>query len=140
MNNRYLFKAKDCMTNEWVIGSLIVMDWDSGYVFIAKSYEHASTMPVRELLCNHTHSVKKETICQYTGPKDKNGAKIFEGDIINSKWGKFVIIYNATFGGFVAADDGSGCGWEFLDEVGEIEVIGNIHDNPELLKGDADDE
>lgn len=123
MNDRYLFKAKRIDNGEWVIGLLTKM-W--GQLHIINPDDENTAYPIDE-----------STLCQCTGLTDKNRTKIFEGNIINSNWGKFVIIYNTHFGGFVAADDGRGWGWEFLDEISEIEVIGNIHDNPELLKGGA---
>ena len=86
------------------------------------------------------HTVIPETVGQYTGLTDKNGTKIFEGDIISIS-GDFKGIYT--------------CVWEeyhFDYELenktmrcclacvysDDIKVIGNIHDNPELLKGGAE--
>ena len=77
--------------------------------------------------------VISETIGQYTGLTDKNGKKIFEGDIINIEYDETVVenavveYVGASFYGSTDYDN-----WE-LDGYYEIEVIGNIHDNPELL-------
>ena len=80
--------------------------------------------------------VNSETVGQYTGLKDKTGKKIFEGDII----------WDITFdpemkeNHIVMFDEGGFCTEEMFlqsylcfDEM-EVEVIGNIHDNPELLE------
>ena len=77
-----------------------------------------------------------ETVGQYTGLCDKNGKKIFEGDIIKGAWGVVVqVVYDECYLGFLARNDmlfQHGIDYYGLDK---IEVIGNIHDNPELLKG-----
>ena len=75
--------------------------------------------------------VVPETVGQFTGLLDKNGKKIFEGDILKAGNGH---IGYADFseGGFVLV---CRCHANLTDLYGAIqEVIGNVHDNPELLK------
>ena len=86
----------------------------------------------------HTYNkaVQPESIGQYTGLTDKNGKKIFEGDICKHRSnfsGKYIIsVVTYTDGYFLAmADENSG-----FDLSDKLEIIGNIHDNPELLKGE----
>ena len=81
---------------------------------------------------------KDYPLMQYTGLKDKNGVEIYEGDIvspvtINNSIGAAVIKYNLA--GFIAQHQFG----EILDcDAGymgfDIEVIGNIHQNPELIE------
>ena len=92
-----------------------------------------------------TFQIRPETLGQYTGLTDKNGKKIFEGDIVqilgDSKQYKNVD-YNALIifkvGGFCAIDgteDNYGLRRYCLSTCDySLKVIGNIHDNPELLK------
>lgn len=80
-----------------------------------------------------------ETIGQYTGLTDKNGNKIFEGDVVKSDdlYGEpLSVIFNENCGTFqVLFKDGYSEGFlEQYTDVNHLEVIGNITDNPELLK------
>jgi uncharacterized phage protein (TIGR01671 family) len=86
--------------------------------------------------------VNTDTIGQYTGLKDKNGKEIYEGDIIgcHNPNIKHLIFYNEEQGRFMAAlggdieNDYFGiCGLDCSRWNATKEVIGNIHDNPELL-------
>ncbi|EKT8898596.1 hypothetical protein CJ756_000959 [Listeria monocytogenes] len=79
-----------------------------------------------------------KTIGQYTGLKDKNGKKIFEGDIVNCKF------FDRMVGDIAGVINFIDCVWAVSDfknkrlyqliDVDNIEVIGNIHENPELLE------
>lgn len=82
---------------------------------------------------------KKDPIMQYTGLKDRNGKEIYEGDIVNHA---FQFTANQTTG--EVAWNMEGLGWYIercsagsypLSNVVNIEVIGNIYENPELLDG-----
>ena len=96
-------------------------------------------------------------LCQYTGLKDKNGKKIFEGDILKTPrgfigevvfgraeeecrhkvFGRMVIDCYTTYGWIFVRGDGYRCAID--DELLEGEIIGNIHDNPELMKGGSNE-
>lgn len=89
-----------------------------------------------------TYEVDRETVGQYTGLKDKNGKRIFEGDIVLG-----LFHYELAAKGVVTFRDGAfGLRWnrgkvrEFSAFTSicnvDYKVIGNIHDNPELLEED----
>ena len=131
-----LFRGKRYMDGEWVDGSLFIDE---------KKEKH-------EILVGYVNyrygwEVDPATVGQYTG-QDKNGKKIFEGDYWIDEEGDILVVeYRKCQFCFVAYgydDELFGFG-----EVGEldcvpldyyylnqIEIVGNIHDNPELLKGE----
>jgi hypothetical protein len=78
---------------------------------------------------NHWASVTPETVGQYTGLMDKNGVKIFEGDIVRWDEGYTPIVVN--WRGIIGEQ---GIGDPPLFVTADYTVIGNIHDNPELLE------
>ena len=87
---------------------------------------------------DNCYAVRPETIGQFTGLTDKNGNKIFEGDILDCKSGLYErceVIFNEFCSAFqlMCADGFSDF---FLCSINhkEMEIIGNIHDNPELLE------
>ena len=89
--------------------------------------------------------VKAETIGQYTGLTDKNGKKIFEGDII-----RIIERGETVDGGIVVFENGYPGGWLIKDKTysskcslamrNDVEIIGNIHDNPEILESEVQGE
>ncbi|HAX83227.1 MAG TPA: hypothetical protein DCY15_01625 [Ruminococcaceae bacterium] len=123
-----LFRGKSIITNEWVYGGIIAPYGEEKYYIIN------NTSDLSEL---DADPVNPETVGQYTGITDRNGTKIFEGDIIQVdeiEDPTFLVAWNNDDAGFELVDDGF-----YLPLFGtisgqNIKVIGNIHDNPELLE------
>lgn len=85
-----------------------------------------------------------ETVGQFTGLLDKNGKEIYEGDIIieklrrSRKDGERLVICFDDFEWQGKNANGSTTSLSLLVEYHTVEVIGNIHDNPELMEGGAE--
>ena len=129
-----LFRGKRIDNGEWVYGDYWHLPEKNFYCISDKEFNR---------------KVTPETVGQYTGLTDKNGKKIFEGDIIHVKdlircpvgFGNCLCI--ADYIASVAFDDcrfcllkANGGIYEIPLDSDKIEVIGNIHDNPELLEAD----
>ena len=82
------------------------------------------------------YKVDTKTVGQYTGLKDKNGKKVFEGDIIRKiNEGRHPQIFTANIRTIFRANEEVYYGpCDHFTESCEYEIIGNIHDNPELLE------
>ena len=124
-----LFRGKRKDNGEWVEGH---------YATIQNPFSEDGR-PVKHLICNGTnifnYEIDPETVSEFTSLCDKNGKKVFEGDIIKGAWGVVVqVVYDECYLGFLARDDM--LFQHSIDYYGldKIEVIGNIHDNPELLR------
>ena len=128
-----LFRGKRKEMGEWIYGWLGHLH---SYNPQAKSISSIYFTEITEDYESRSNIiVDYKTVGQYTGLTDKNGKKIFEGDICKHRSnysGDFVIsIVTYTDGQFLSMVN-ENSGFNLSDK---LEVIGNIHDNPELLKG-----
>lgn len=130
MEDRYLFKGKRLDNGEWIFGFLSIHK--TGKCFIKPINGDALS----------SEEIDKNTICQCTGLKDKNGKLIWDNDVVKGKYydnGKshrhigqvkyicesYKVVGIKQYTGYHARLDGS------------YEVIGNIFDNPELLESEG---
>lgn len=112
-----LFRGKRKDNGEWIYGDLV--HW----------WGRHNTKPDIQIYNNiQRFNVIPETVGQYTGLTDKNGKKIFEGDVVIWCGIKGIVVWEGHK--FYIK---SNLLWDFSDDDC-IEIIGNIHDNPELLK------
>lgn len=129
-------------------------EWVEGYLVKTRHYPsndtHYFIIGIDSNWCDYEgydleYDVIPETVGQYTNFSDKNGKKIFEGDIIQTlmieynpprQYRKpYQVNYNSDFPSVVVEHYSP---FEHFTEKVEYEVIGNIHDNPELIKGGAE--
>lgn len=144
-----LFKAKQIDNGEWIEGSLIDLDIDSGYCYIVPPYKKASILPIIFLITDRMKLVDPETLCQFTGLCDKNGNKIWENDIIKYHFGEICApikygCYQNCFdsqktehvGFYVDWPDGKCLRKDLGYWINMVDTmpVGNIFDNPELLQ------
>lgn len=132
MEDRYLFKAKFDDSDRWVKGQLVEVN--DTYLIIPN---HASKILAGWFSASNIIEVKKDTICRYTGLKDRNGNLIWENDVVkinNSKVNTLI-----TFRDFeiICTIPNEKYYKHRLEYDTEYEVIGNIFDNPELLESEG---
>lgn len=116
------------LAGKWVYGSL-VYDYDKETFISVSGYGHTGSA------FSGCYKVLPETVGQFTGLKDKNGNEIYEGDVVRNDIAGFCGIVKYKDSAFII-DLGETKGTLFAClQTEPLEVIGNIHDNPELLKG-----
>lgn len=126
-------------------GKNSIGDWWYGNLITREYIKDGQTKHLYEIsditTSNFCTGIIPETVGQFTGLTDKNGKEVFEGDICNCNYGytsdKIGVVYYED--GCFYVDDKHPSGNMPLktlvkNEGNRIEVIGNIHDNPELLK------
>ena len=134
-----LYRGKRKDNGEWVYGYLGVFKgiWQI-FVPFTEEEEKANEGHIFSAIGGLWYTVFPESVGEYTGLPDKNGKKIFEGDILKGAWETiFQVVYDDCYLGFRAKEkDGM---HNCIDYYGFdcIEVIGNIHDNSELLQNTA---
>lgn len=133
-----IFRGKDKDTGAWVEGSLIT-------IVIQKPYETEICYRIQYMECGEDEKgfgtyqsgldceVIPETIGQYTGWKDKNKNRIFEGDIVEYNGKKYEVVYEERCGPMFGIKMNDIETWPFGWEVPAklMEVIGNIHEGEE---------
>ncbi|UVY22320.1 MAG: YopX protein [Bacteriophage sp.] len=127
-----LFKGKRIDNGEWIEGY-----YQKKYDFLGKSH-------LILYVDNHVRwecvEIDPETLCQFTGETDKNGKRIWESDVVwlvyDGKEHIYQIVWDNSELDFKATngEENYGSNFEYLLCCDEIEVIGNIFDNPELLQ------
>lgn len=134
MNREILFKAKRLDSGEWVEGSLISTEDNSG--FILRSKTKAFIPKGTNTFCStECYEIDPDTLCQFTGLTDKNGEKIWENDIVvlAGACGRFVCKWADYIAKFIFENDFSSI--DFVCYRGdEIEAVGNVFDNADLLE------
>ena len=149
-----LFRGKRCDNGEWV----------QGFYVRAEHHWHKHGVHKDWIVCgasanggwfalHNKYAVKAETVGQFTGLTDKNGRKVFEGDILHQYrkyrdeyYGECVVEYGAfncsccdgVYGWYLDGGDIRDFGTDEYGNGAEYEVCGNIHDNPENLEGAED--
>lgn len=136
-----LFRGKRLDNGEWIEGDLLRGKLKQQ---LGKSYID----PLEIQIDNNGYllpivEVRPETIGQYTGLTDKNGKKIFEGDILYSAVDldgdgvlceEYLMVYfDEKLAGFLLKSNLSELPCE-IEDCGEMKIVGNIHSNPELLE------
>lgn len=155
MNREIFFRGKRCSDGEWVYGYYV----ESKHSW--QGHKPHKSWIVPNAISNGgffnvlgRYAVKDDTVGQFTGLYDKNGVKIFDGDVVCKRDLTFglqyegVVVYNSEIGCFRIHSENNGVTMRMGFEVSDVyddgkctvpvkyeyEVIGNIHDNFDLMK------
>lgn len=126
MENRFLSRGKQIDNGEWIQGYLYGI-WERRYILWGMTNDIPNMV-----------EVDPETVCQCTAMPDKNSKLIFENDIVikhnDDDKEPYLIRWSENYAAWELAQCGCAMYGFFDVDFGEIEVIGNAIDNPELLE------
>lgn len=155
MKDRFKFRAKRIDNNQWYYGCYLFLKNPPEYDWSGKKKESKGDIHFIIDENDINYAIAPQTLGQCTGLNDKNGKLIFEGDIVRVDENLFEIVYE--IGSFMIATK-TNCAsihqfkgywndnvyplsqlyFEYENEeftIDNLEIIGNIYENPELLKG-----
>lgn len=127
-----LFRGKRTINGDWVYGDFV-------HGNERKSLRDSIFVYDRETQSFNDYEINPSTLGQYTGLTDKNGKRIFEGDVAKVLQGKDKDIAYVGFenGAFMLYPKTGNIYertmWSYWYNDWDVEVIGNVHDNPDLL-------
>ena len=128
-----IFRGKRTDDGEWIEGDYAYSNIENKYFIICNPEMQSFTDPGNYLYTIDCCEIIPETVGQFTGLTDKNGIKIFEGDIVKGTFLGFPIPIEDDVFSICWQEDIAGYKANYFENV---EVIGNIYDNPELLETD----
>lgn len=131
------FRGKQYETGEWLVGDLIhfhhdvmILPLDADWFDFVPRKDNPLRLPSDRFVVDH------DTVGKFTGLHDKNGREIYEGDIVAEGAFKRVISFTPEAAAFCSCSpyESSIRTRTSADEMRYYEVIGNIHDNPEMIE------
>lgn len=128
MNREIKFRGKRIDNGEWVYGDLVHDAFDGS----SRTMEVGIRAKWNGRYCNPAEVIQ-ESVGQFIGLKDKKGIEIYEDDIILYQGAKGRVYYCEYNCMYMSSFKLNCSSWSFDSMDEEIEVIGNIHENPELL-------